>query len=495
MGKGVAMSRRAILVLAAALAACAMGSAAEHAAPSDLPPLVPVQNRVVPTTRADMMLSFAPVVRKAAPAVVNIYTTKIVERRLNPFAGDPFFEQFFRGMFPPGARSRSIENSLGSGVILDPAGIVVSNYHVVAGADEIKVVLADRREFAGQVIFADKESDLAVVKLDGASDLPTLALRDSDTLEVGDVVLAIGNPFGVGQTVTSGIVSGLGRTGGLDIGQNAGQNTGRSGVFIQTDAAINPGNSGGALVDTQGRLVGINTAILSRTGGNIGIGFAVPANLVAKVVATARAGHAELVRPWLGFAGKQVDGELAAALGLPAPRGVLVEAVHPASSFAAAGIERGDVITELDGLAVNTRREIGFRAATKELGDTLEIGYLRRGAPASTTVVLQAAADEPPRDRRTFGAADGLPGLTVVNVNPAVIEEADLPVTSHGVLVLHAQGPAQRVGLRPRDFIRRIGDAVIENVSSLAQHLGASRGLVVLGVERDGRLGQLRFQR
>jgi Do/DeqQ family serine protease len=481
------MSRKAILILAVALAACAMGPAAEHAAPPDPPPLVSVQNRVVPTSRADMMLSFAPVVRKAAPAVVNIYTTKLVERRLNPFAGDPFFERFFRGMFPPGARARSVENSLGSGVILDPDGIVVSNYHVVAGADQIKVVLSDRREFAGKVIFADETSDLAVVKLDGASGLPTLELRDSDTLQVGDIVLAIGNPFGVGQTVTSGIVSGLGRTGGVQSGQ--------AGVFIQTDAAINPGNSGGALVDSRGRLVGINTAILSRSGGNIGIGFAVPSNLVAKVVAAARAGQAELVRPWLGFAGKEVDGELAAALGLTAPRGVLVEALHPESSLALAGLERGDVITELDGLAVDTPQQIGFRAATKELGDTLEIGYLRRGAPASATVVLQAALDQPPRDQRTFGAEDGLPGLTVVNVNPAVIEEAGLPVTSHGVVVLGAQGPAQRLGLRPRDFIRRIGDAVVENVASLAERLEASRGLIVLAVEREGRVGQIRFRR
>ena len=390
-------------------------------------------------------------------------------------------------MFPPGARARSVENSLGSGVILDSKGIVVSNYHVVEGANEIKVVLADRREFEGRVIFADQESDLAVVKLDGASGLPTLALRDSDTVEVGDVVLAIGNPFGVGQTVTSGIISGLGRTGGVD--------TGQKGVFIQTDAAINPGNSGGALVDMQGRLIGINTAILSRSGGNIGIGFAVPANLVAKVVSAARAGHAELDRPWLGFAGRQVDGEVAAALGMPAPRGVLVEALHPESPLALAGLERGDVITDLDGLAVDTPQEIGFRATTKGLGGTLEIGYLHRGAPGSAAVPLQAAIDRPPRDQRTFGAGDGLAGLTVVNVNPAVIEQAGLPVTSRGVLVVGAQGAAQRIGLRPLDFIRRVGDAVVEDVSALARRLRGSRGIVVLAVERDGRLGQIRYQR
>ena len=272
------MTRKfALAVVAAVLAACA-----SPAPSSELGP-VPAQGRV-PSSRAEIALSFAPVVRQAAPAVVSIYTRKLVERRFDPFAGHPMFEQFFRGMVPPGGFvQRGVEQSLGSGVILDPSGIVVSNYHVVGGADEIVVVLEDGREFRGRVILADRETDLAVVRLDGASGLPALRLRDSDTLEVGDLVLAIGNPFGVGQTVTSGIVSGLGRGGG--------SGTGQAGMFIQTDAAINPGNSGGALVDMAGRLVGINTAILSRTGGNIGIGFAVPANIVAKIVAAARSGR------------------------------------------------------------------------------------------------------------------------------------------------------------------------------------------------------------
>ena len=245
------------------------------------------QQRVVPTTRSEITLSFAPVVKQTAPAVVNIYTKKVVQRRISPFMGDPFFERFFQDMFPRGPRQqRRIENSLGSGVIVDARGIVVSNHHVIARADEITVVLQDRREFSGKVIFADEESDLAVVQLSGAAGLPTLSLRDSDSLEVGDLVLAIGNPFGVGQTVTSGIVSGLGRSGGA--------RARGAGVFIQTDAAINPGNSGGALVDMEGQLVGINTAILSRSGGSNGIGFAVPANLVARVVNSAPSGNGAL---------------------------------------------------------------------------------------------------------------------------------------------------------------------------------------------------------
>jgi Do/DeqQ family serine protease len=451
-------------------------------------PVAPAETaRVVPETRSEITLSFAPVVRQAAPAVVNIYTRKLVERRLNPFADDPFFERFFRDMFPVPRTRRGIESSLGSGVIVDPSGIIVSNYHVVGGADEITVVLPDRREFEGEVIFADEQSDLAVVRLVGASGLPTLELRDSDTLEVGDLVLAIGNPFGVGQTVTSGIVSGLARS-------TAGARSGRAGLFIQTDAAINPGNSGGALVDMQGRLVGINTAILSRSGGNIGIGFAVPANLVARVVGSALKGETQLVRPWLGFEGQAVDGELAAALGLSAPTGVLVEALHPEGPLAAAGLERGDVVTGLGGLPVNTMQEIAFRAATRRLGDILDVDYVRRGVQQSASLVLTAAADRPPRDQRTFGPADGLPGLTVVNVNPAVIEEVGLPVTSRGVVVVSARGPAQRAGLRPRDFIRGVGAAAVENVAGLAELLRAARGAISIEVERDGRLGQIRYR-
>jgi Do/DeqQ family serine protease len=470
-----------VLALAAPVAvAVALWAALWAAALADAAPRVP-------ETRAEITLSFAPVVRQAAPAVVNIYTRKQVERRISPFAGDPFFERFFRDMFPGPTTRRGIESALGSGVILDPSGIVVSNHHVVGGADEITVVLSDRREFEGEVIFADQRSDLAVVRLENASDLPTIELRDSDTLEVGDLVLAIGNPFGVGQTVTSGIVSGLARTGAAPAGM--------SGLFIQTDAAINPGNSGGALVDMRGRLVGINTAILSRTGGNIGIGFAVPANLVARVVSSALQGDSELVRPWLGFDGQQVDGEIAAALGLPAPQGVLIEELHPESPLALAGLARGDVITDLDGLAVNSIPEIAFRAATKRLGETLGVGYLRGGASATAPVMLAAAADRPPRDRRTLGPEDGLPGLTVVNVNPAVIEEIGLPVTSRGVMVAGVRGPAQRLGLRPRDFIRRVGDGPVADVSGLAERMRAARGLVVLEVEREGRLGQIRFRR
>ncbi len=219
----------------------------------------------VPVSQAEITLGFAPLVKQAAPAVVNIYAKRVVQvRQSNPFINDPFFNDFFQGFGTPRPQ---VQNSLGSGVILTEGGIAVSNYHVVGQATDIRVVLNDRREYDASILLADKESDLAILQIENAPDLPFLALRDSETLEVGELVLAIGNPFGVGQTVTSGIVSGLARSGTA---------TGSArGYFIQTDAAINPGNSGGALIDVNGALIGINTRILSHSGGSNGIGFAI----------------------------------------------------------------------------------------------------------------------------------------------------------------------------------------------------------------------------
>jgi S1-C subfamily serine protease len=213
------------------------------------------------------------------------------------------------------------------------------------------------------------------------------------------------------------------------------------------------------------------------------------------VVGTALQGESVLVRPWLGLEGQGVDGELAAALGLPAPQGVLVEALHPESPLALAGLQRGDVITEFDGLAVNSLGEISFRASTRKLGEELAISYVRRGTSQSASVRMAAAIERPPRDQRILGPQDGLPGLTVVNVNPAVIDEAGLSVTSRGVVVVGVRGPAQRLGLRPKDFIRKVGEDAVEDVASLAERLRTAQGLVVLEVERDGQLGQLRYRR
>jgi S1-C subfamily serine protease len=335
----------------------------------------PAQDRRAPDNMAEIQLSFAPVVKRAAPAVVNVYARKLV-RNASPFAGDPFFDQFFR-RFGPAPRSR-VENSLGSGVIMRSNGIVVTNAHVIDRAVEIRVALADRREFDADVIFLDKPSDLAVLRLRGANGLPTIEPRHADTLEVGDLALAIGNPFGVGQTVTMGIVSGLAR--------NAGRRGG--GYFIQTDAAINPGNSGGALVDAQGRLIGVNTQIISRSGGSVGIGFAIPTSLVETAVETALAGGTELARPWVGLRGQVVTQDLAQALGMERPAGLLVVEMHPQSPLLPAGLRPGDVIVSLDGEPVDSPEEFEFRLTTMGVGGSTLIGYLRDGRPAEAEMAL-----------------------------------------------------------------------------------------------------------
>ena len=267
--------------------------------------------RKVPTQN-QLQLSYAPVVKRVAPAVVNVYAAKVV-RTQNPFFQDPIFRRFF-GV--PGGGINQVQRSLGSGVIVDPSGLIVTNVHVIDGATEIKVALSDKREFEAQVVLKDKRSDLAVLRIkDGKARFPSLQFANSDALQVGDVVLAIGNPFGVGQTVTHGIVSALART---DVGTNDYQ------FFIQTDAAINPGNSGGALVDLDGRLVGINSAIFSRSGGSQGIGFAIPANMVRVVVASAEHGGKAVERPWLGAKLQAVTSDIADSLGLSRPTGALV---------------------------------------------------------------------------------------------------------------------------------------------------------------------------
>ena len=441
--------------------------------------------RTVPQSQAEVTLSFAPVVKKAAPAVVNIYTKKIVERRTGPFAGDPFFERFFQDMFPRQRNRRRIESALGSGVILDPSGIVVSNQHVIDGADEISVVLQDRREFEGRVIFEDSESDIAILQLKDAEDLPTLTLRDSDLLEVGDLVLAIGNPFGVGQTVTSGIISGLARSGG-----NA-----ESGFFIQTDAAINPGNSGGALVDMHGRLVGVNTAILSRSGGSNGIGFAIPANLVARVIESVKAGAQTLERPWLGLDAVAVTGDIAEALDLAVPRGLLLEELHPTSPLLSAGLRRGDIVTALDGLPVNTEQELNFRVATRALGDSVRLDFLRSGRQRSAEIPLAAPPETPARDEQLLESRALLPRLRVMNINPAVIEERDLPISASGVFVISADGPARRIGMRPRDIVLAVNEQETESVAAFVAALRDARGTVTLSINRAGRVGKLTFRR
>ncbi len=422
----------------------------------------------VPQSRAEISLGFAPLVRQATPAVVNIYAKRVVAERVSPFRNDPFFGNLFRDF---GETRPRVQNSLGSGVILSAEGLVVSNYHVVGQATDIRVVLSDRREFGAQVVLADESADLAILQLQGAGALPFLPLRNSDTVEVGELALAIGNPFGVGQTVSSGIISGLARSGVMP-GSNG------RGYFIQTDAAINPGNSGGALIDVNGALIGVNTSILTRSGGSNGIGFAIPANLVAEFMRQAKAGQSRFMRPWAGLQGQAVDADIAASMGADVPEGVLIVDLHPQSPFAMAGFAVGDIVTAVDGQPVNTPPEMMFRMSVAGLGQGADITRLRDGALRTITVTMATAPETPARDSRRLGDASALPGLVVETINPGVIAEFGLPLHASGALVAQPGPLGARLGVQPGDIVVQANGQAVANSASLAQVL-AQRGAVI----------------
>ncbi|MEM8577980.1 MAG: trypsin-like peptidase domain-containing protein [Pseudomonadota bacterium] len=436
----------------------------------------------VPSSQAEITLSFAPLVDQAAPAVVNIYARRTVQARRTPFMDDPFFERFFQGAEP----EPRVQSSLGSGVILSASGIVVSNFHVVGMATDIRVVLTDRREFSARVLLGDAESDLAILQIDGAEELPFLPLRASEEVQVGELVLAIGNPFGVGQTVSSGIVSGLARSGGAG---GAGR-----GYFIQTDAPINPGNSGGALIDMAGRLIGINTQILTRSGGSNGIGFAIPADLVAAFVAQAEEGRADFARPWAGMSGQPVEADMAGALGLEVARGIVISALHPASPFLEAGFAVGDIITAVDGDPVNTPAEMVYRMSVVGMGETSAVTRVRDGAAREVQVRLLVAPDSPDRQETTFEPPFPLHGLTLARINPAVLAELNLPIMATGTVVTAASGPARRAGLRPGDVIEVVNGRAITVPADFAPAIEAGGRRQTIGVLRGDRRVGLRFR-
>ena len=442
----------------------------------------PAQERQVPASQEQMLLSFSSVVKRAAPAVVNIFTSKVVERRVSPLFDDPFFKRFF-GDLGPQQQQRQRQNSLGSGVIVDPNGLVVTNHHVIEGADEIRVVLADRREFAADVVLTDESTDLAVLRIDDDDedndDLPHIQFRDSDSVEVGDLVLAIGNPFGVGQTVTNGIVSALSRT---QVGVSD------YNFFIQTDAAINPGNSGGALVTLDGRLIGINTAIFSRSGGSIGIGFAVPSNMVRLVVASATAGGNRLVRAWPGLVGQTVTPDLAEGFGLELPGGIAVNQVYPDGPADRAGLRPGDIIVAVDGLGVADLDAFRYRIGTRMLDGSAQLAVLRRGRELEVALPLERAPELPPRDETNLDGRQPLAGARVANLSPALAEEIGLERWS-GVILVHVgrRGVARRLGFRPGDIIRSIEGERVRSVDHLVELVREPRTLWRIVLERGGR--------
>ena len=435
------------------------------------------QERRVPGSVAELTLSYAPVVQRVAPAVVNVYAAKVVENR-NPFFDDPFFRRFF-GSPDSSVPREQVQRSLGSGVILDSAGLIVTNHHVIEGASEVKVALADKREFEADIILKDVRADLAVLRLKDAHErFAALELGNSDEVQVGDVVLAIGDPFGVGQTVTHGIVSALART---QVGITDYQ------FFIQTDAAINPGNSGGALVDLNGRLIGVNTAIFSHSGGSQGIGFAIPGNMVRVVLASARGGNSAVKRPWLGAKLQAVTPEIAEGLGLKRPAGALVATVSPQSPAARASMQTGNLILEVDGLSVDDPNAFDYRFATRPLGGTAQLDVLREGKQIRILVALEAAPDTQ-RDELLIRSRSPFLGAKVANLSPALAEELRLESIADGVVIVEvAQGStAGSLGFQSGDRIVSVNNERITNTHELDRIVRAGSRVWRITIVRGG---------
>jgi Do/DeqQ family serine protease len=443
-------------------------------------------DRQPPASAGEMQLSFAPVVKRVAPAVVNVYASRTVQQSMSPFFSDPFFRQFF-GDQPGGPTRQRVQRSLGSGVIIDPSGLIVTNFHVIAQADEVKVALSDKREFTAEIILKDERSDLAVLRIKGdGKPLPAIEFADSDEVQVGDLVLAMGDPFGVGQTVTSGIVSAFARVPG---------GPGEDQYFIQTDAAINPGNSGGALVDIHGRLIGINRMIVSPSGGSTGIGFAIPSNLVRVVVSAAIKGG-KPQRPWLGADLQAVTSEIADGLGIGAPHGALVASVDKDGPAGKAGLVTGDLIVTIDSADVDDLGMLNYRLATKGVGGTVDLGVMRSGKLYSAKVALEAAPEVPARDSRTLGGETPFGGLTVLNLSPAVAEELSFDGDPSGVIVGDvAQGSnAAMVGFARGDVIVNVNGTQIDSTRKLETVASAKARLWQVTILRNGRTIRTQFR-
>jgi serine protease Do len=424
------------------------------------------------------------------PAVVNISTSRVVKSQGmpgSPFMDDPVFRHFFGDQFNKQfqvPRERR-EASLGSGVIVSADGYIVTNAHVVEKADEIKVLLSDKREFTGKVVGSDPKTDVAVIKISGR-DLPTLIWGDSDRIEVGEYALAIGNPFGLNSTITLGIISAVGRANmGIEQYEN----------FIQTDAAINPGNSGGALVNTRGELIGINTAIFSRTGGNMGIGFAIPSNM-AKRVLDSLIKTGKVVRGYLGVSIQDVNAKIAKQFGLEQAQGALVGDVVSGSPAEQAGIKSGDVIVRFDGKAIENSSTLRNRAAETPVGKGVEVEVVRDKKPVKLTLKVA----EQPKDMTTAGeTAKGegksatLAGLEVRNLSPDAARQLNLPRGLQGVVVAQVESgsAAEEAGVQAGDVIVELNRKPVRNTEDFRRQskaLGKNDGVLLLIVRQGGRL-------
>ena len=468
-----------LLTTALSLAACGPGhsqatqggfSGAGFNSPTAQPRKVPEQG---------YKASFAPVVKSVAPAVVNVYASGIVKQQV-----DPFWSMFY-GIQP----RQQVQESLGSGVIVRANGIIVTNNHVIDGAQEFKVRLSDRREYSAKVILADPRTDLAVLKLDAKSGetFPTLQIDDSHDQEVGDLVLAIGNPFGVGQTVTNGIISALDRT-----------EAEGSGSYIQTDAAINPGNSGGALVDMNGKLIGINSMIVSQSGNSSGVGFAIPAALVRRVVDTAVGGAQHLAHPWIGAKADTVTSDIAKSLGMDRPEGVLVSDIYKGGPADQGGLKTGDVILKLDGVPVNDQASLRYRTDLLSLNQSVDVQGLRGGKPFDVKVKATAPSNSPPRDERALTGRNPFGGAHIVNLSPAVADEIGVDPfdAPKGVMILSidsAQSYAAGVGLQPGDLIRDVNGRAITSTADLQAVVTAGARSWRVTIQRGGQVITAQF--
>jgi Do/DeqQ family serine protease len=420
-----------------------------------------------------MKASFAPVVRRAAPAVVNISAKRVVRQQV-----DPFWQMFGMGV-PP----NRVEGSLGSGVIVRSDGIIITNNHVIQGGQEITVALSDRREFPARVLLVDARGDLAVLKIDaGTERLPVMPIDDSDEAQVGDLVLAIGDPFGVGQTVTNGIISALNRA--------ADPQGGTPMTYIQTDAAINPGNSGGALVDMDGDLIGVNSFIVSRSGGSAGVGFAIPAAMVRRVVEAAAGGGQVLVRSWLGARTQPVTPEIARSVGLSSPQGALVADIWPGGPADRAGLKSGDIILTVNGRPAADPAAVSFAVGAARPGESLALSVRRNEQVIKVSLRPEPPPAKPARDEWFVDGRNPFQGATVVNVSPAVAEELGVDAfSSRGVMVINiSRGFAMNAGLRPGDVVRRINGREIGTVADLRGALSVPSGnwaVTILRGERE----------
>jgi Do/DeqQ family serine protease len=460
------MRAHRVLIPALALLAAGALTTAGHAEP-----LAAEAGRVVPVSAIGMKQSFAPIVRRAAPAVVNISSKRVVRQRVDPFWG----------AFGMGVPRERVEGSLGSGVIVRADGVIVTNNHVIAGGEEITVGLSDRREFRAKVLLADPRTDLAVLKIDlpPGEKLATMPIAEHADSQVGDLVLAIGDPFGVGQSVTNGIISAVNRTANPN---------GDAGAYIQTDAAINPGNSGGALVSMDGDLVGVNSFIYSQSGQSSGIGFAIPAAVVRRVVETAMGGGKAVVRPWLGARLQSVTPEMAKTSGLATPSGARITDVWPNGAAARAGLKQGDIVTSVDGNPVVDAASLNYAFGTHRPGDTLRVGVRRAGVEQAIVVHAEAAPATPARDEQVIAGRNPFQGATVVNLSPAVAEEIGIdPFGKSGVLVTKAaEGAARQLGVQPGDIIRAVNGRDIRTVSDLTSAVVAPAPVWQFTIERNG---------